>query len=104
MAKRSVAVRIAGQEYRIVGDESDEAHLQRLAKYVDDAMQRIRERTETVDSLDVAVLAALNLARQVVDLRSTLEEQTVAAPIDRLQSVIELAESALAAEVLEAAP
>jgi cell division protein ZapA len=104
MAKRSVAVRIAGQEYRIVGDESDEAHLQRLAKYVDDAMRRIRERTDTVDSLDIAVLAALNLARQVFDLRSTLEERTAATPPDRLQSVIELAESALAAGALEAAP
>jgi cell division protein ZapA len=104
MAKRSVAVRIAGQEYRIVGDESDEAHLQRVAEYVDVAMQRIRERTETVDSLDIAVLAALNLARQVLDLRSTLEEQTAIIPLDRLQSVIELAESALVADALEAAP
>ncbi len=32
-------------------------------------MQKIRERTDTVDSLDVAVLTALNLARELIQLR-----------------------------------
>lgn len=65
---RPVIVEIGGQEYRIRSAAS-EAWLRKVAACVDDAMGQIRERTDTVDSLDVALLAALNLARQVVQLR-----------------------------------
>ena len=48
---------------------SDEAWLQRVAHYVDDSLRSIRERTGTVDSLDAAILTALNLARELIELR-----------------------------------
>jgi hypothetical protein len=67
-AKRSVAVRILGQEYRIRSD-ADETSVQRIAALVDETMARIRERTRTVDSLDLAVLAALNLASDLLASR-----------------------------------
>ena len=66
--RRSVAVWIAGHEYRIRSDGDDEG-LIRIAGYVDRAMQRVRERTGTVDSLDVAVLTCLNLAREILELK-----------------------------------
>ena len=93
MGKASVAVRIAGQEYRIRSD-ADEAWLQNVARVVDETMLRIRERTGTVDTLDVAVLTALNLARELMSLRETLGEDTGAEP-DRVHALIELAEAAL---------
>jgi len=95
-ARRSIAVRILGHEYRIKS-EADEEQVERVARYVDETMTRIRERTKTVDSLDLAVLAALNLANDLLAHR----EETGTSPAgpavapDRLRALIALAESAL---------
>ena len=69
MTRRSVSVTFSGQEYQIVS-ESDEDALQRVASYVDETMERIRERTGAVDSLEVAMLTALNIARELVAART----------------------------------
>ena len=70
MATNSIAIRIADKEYRIRSD-TDEAWLQRVARYVDESFRRIRERTNTVDSLDIAILAALNLGQELIELRES---------------------------------
>jgi cell division protein ZapA (FtsZ GTPase activity inhibitor) len=103
--KRAVAVRIAGREYRLRSD-ADPAWLQQVARQVDQAMTLIRERTDTVDTLEIAVLTALNLAREILLLREQLavarEAETAAggrgvgaADPDSLRALIELAESVL---------
>jgi cell division protein ZapA len=93
--KRAVAVTIRGQEFRIVSDD-DEAWLQRVAGYLDQTMATVEERTGTVDSLDVALLTALNLARELVELRENDPGANARGPgAERLRSLIELAESAL---------
>ena len=69
--RRAVAVQIAGHEYKIRSD-GDEEGLVRIAGYVDQAMQRVRERTGTVDSLDVAVLTCLNLAREILSIHGAI--------------------------------
>jgi cell division protein ZapA (FtsZ GTPase activity inhibitor) len=89
--RRSVAVRIAGHEYKIRSD-GDEEGLVRIAGYVDRAMDRVRERTGTVDSLDVAVLTCLNLAREILahheQRTSTRDDDKLRALIDRVESVL----------------
>jgi cell division protein ZapA (FtsZ GTPase activity inhibitor) len=97
LSKKSVAVRILGQEYRIRSD-ADEEWLQHVAACVDTAMDQVRERTKTVDTLDVALLTCLNLAREVLELRES--EASAADPseeveqADRLRALIDMAESA----------
>lgn len=92
-ARRVVAVRIAGHEYKI-RSEADEDGLIRIAGYVDRAMQRVRERTGTVDTLDVAVLTCLNLAREILALH---EERGGAVGDEKLRSLIDRVESVLGA-------
>ena len=95
MSSQSVGVRLQGREYQIRSD-ADPEWLRRVAGYVDAAMTRIREETKTVDSLDVAMLTSLNLAREVVDSRSRATEGRPPLPgpdDDRLKSLIELVES-----------
>ena len=95
---RSVSVSIRGQEFRILSDDDQES-LQRVARYLDDTMGKVEERTGTVDSLDVALLTALNLARELVGIREgRLDAGTAGLEPGRLRAVIELAESALTAE------
>jgi cell division protein ZapA len=99
VSKPSVSVRIRGREFRLRSDE-DEETLQRIAGYLDETMAQVESRTGTVDSLNVALLTALNLAREVVELRGG----SVAGQGDpkRLRRLIELAESALDPSALPA--
>jgi cell division protein ZapA len=93
-ARRSVAVRIRGREFRILTDGGED-RLQRVAGLVEQTMGRVERQTGAVDTLDVALLAALNLARELLELR---EGTAPAAGMDadRLRSLVEQAESALA--------
>jgi len=93
-SRRTVNVRIAGHEYKLRGD-GDEEELVRIAGYVDRAMDRVRERTGTVDSLDVAVLTCLNLAREILALH---ERPSSGADRDKLRALISRVESALASQ------
>ncbi|MCP3983873.1 MAG: cell division protein ZapA [bacterium] len=70
--KRVVAVTILGQEYKVRG-EADPASVQRAAALLDETMCRVRERAGTVDSVDIAVLAALNLANRLIALHDESE-------------------------------
>lgn len=103
MGKDSVAVRIAGHEYKIRSD-GDAAALREIAGYVDRAMARVRERTGTVDTLDVAVLTCLNLAREILALREERAPAgTTAIDEDKLRNLIERVETSLgqAPEIVE---
>ena len=66
--KQSVTVLVLGQEYRI-RSEGDADTVREAAALLDETMVRVRERTRTVDSMGVAVLAALNLAKGLVTRR-----------------------------------
>jgi cell division protein ZapA len=93
-ARRSVSVRIRGQEFRILTDKDPEA-LGRVADLVDQTMLRIERHTGTVDTLDVAMLTALNLARELLELRES--DSGAGVDADRLRALVEQAESALVA-------
>jgi cell division protein ZapA len=59
-----VKVEIYGQSYTLSG-EVDEAYVQKLAGYVDEKMRAVAAATQTVDSVRVAVLAAMALADEL---------------------------------------
>jgi len=59
----NVRVEIYDQTYHLRG--SDAEYIAELAEYVDTKMRLIAEQAATVDSLRVAVLAALNIADEL---------------------------------------
>jgi cell division protein ZapA len=63
----SVRVEIYDQTYQLRG--SDPAYINQLADYVDTKMRLIAQQASTVDSLRVAVLAALNIADEYLMLK-----------------------------------
>ena len=95
-SRRSVAVRIRGQEFRI-RTEDDEESLHRVARLLDETFAKVEERTGTIDSLDVALLTALNLARELLELRESHAGASPDLVPERLRALIELAESGLQA-------
>ena len=79
-------IKIMGHEYRIHSD-SDPEHLQAVAHYVDRVLREVSESTK--DTQDAAVLAALNVASELLELR-----QLEAVPRERIQALIDLVDSA----------
>ena len=95
MSKDSVAVRIAGHEYKIRSGGDDES-LREIAGYVDRAMARVRERTGTVDTVDVAVLTCLNLAREILARHEEkVPSGATAVEENKLRNLIERVETSL---------
>jgi cell division protein ZapA len=77
----TVVVDIYDQIYQLRGVNPD--HIERLAEVVDSKMRAVAAHGTTVDSLRVAVLAALNLADELVMLRAKYEAQTPTAEAHR---------------------
>jgi len=64
---QSIAVDIYDQVYHLRG--TDPAYIERLASIVDAKMRAVSAHGNTVDSLRVAVLAALNIADELCSAR-----------------------------------
>ena len=69
---RSVSVEIYDQTYHLRG--VDPEHIDQLARIVDGKMRAVSAHGATVDSLRVAVLAALNIADELTELRARHRE------------------------------
>jgi len=70
-----IRIQIFDQEYHVKGS-LNAAYLEELARYVDGKMRSIATRSHNVDSLRVAVLAALNIADEFHQMKSKHEAAT----------------------------
>jgi cell division protein ZapA len=64
----SVKVKIYDQTYTVAGD-LEPVYVEELAQYVDSRMREIARATNLVDSVKVAVLAALSIADELETIR-----------------------------------
>jgi cell division protein ZapA len=69
VTEQSIRVEIYNQTYNIRSD-GDNEYIMRLAEYVDGKMREISSGTLTVDSLKVAILAALHIADEYHQLKN----------------------------------
>ncbi len=69
---KSVRVEIYDQSYEIRGN-LDPDYLRNVAQYVDGKMRSITEKGQVIDSLRVAVLAAINIADEYYQLKARHE-------------------------------
>ncbi|MGA8528723.1 MAG: cell division protein ZapA [Acidobacteriaceae bacterium] len=98
---QAITVEIYDQTYRLRG--SDHAYVERLAALVDGKMRAVASGGRTVDSLRVAVLAALNLADELTRLEEryaavTRSGDSAASMRSRAHSLSGLLDEVLAAE------
>jgi cell division protein ZapA len=70
MSEQTVRVEIFNQSYSIRSD-GDNRYIHDLADYVDGKMREISSGTFTVDSLKVAILAALHIADEFYQLKNS---------------------------------
>jgi cell division protein ZapA (FtsZ GTPase activity inhibitor) len=93
-ARRAVQVKIQGRTYKIRAEgEADAASVGRAAALLDETIERVRLRAGTVDSVDIAMLAALNVANSLVLEREARTGNSVADA--RVTALIDLVEEAL---------
>jgi len=85
-----VQVEIYGQSYNLRG-EGEAGYIQNLASYVDGKMREVADATATVDSLKVAILAALNIADESRQGRS-VDPDMVPGGSDRVARLIDMIE------------
>jgi cell division protein ZapA len=96
---QSYKVVIYNQTYSLRSDH-DPNYIQDLAEYVDKRMNEIARATMTVDSLRVAILAALQLTDELFQARKDLKltEEEIA---DRSTKYAELLDQFLRADTIE---
>jgi cell division protein ZapA len=89
---KPVKVEIYDQTYNIGGD-LEEAYVHQLADYVDSKMRAVAEATKAVDSLKVAVLAALAIADELHALRKERGEmeEPLREQVERCLTLVERA-------------
>ena len=82
-------VTIFNQTFRVRSGDDPE-YVQELARYVDEKMSELAEQTLTVDTLKLAILAALNIADDYISTREELEqfERRVAESTSRLTELL----------------
>jgi len=88
-----IRIDIFDQSYNIRSD-MDESSVRELAAYVDAKMRAVSEATRTIDSMRVAVLAALNIADELHALRAR-QEKLESEIRQRTERALDLVEQAL---------
>jgi cell division protein ZapA len=63
--ERLVEIKVFGHVYTVKTD-TDEEHIQRVARYVNEKMDEVVKNTKSVSSLNVAILTALNIADDLI--------------------------------------
>ena len=66
--ERLVEIQVLGQTYTVKTD-SEEVHIQAVARYVNEKAEEILKKTKSVSSLNVAILTALNIADDLLKER-----------------------------------
>lgn len=70
--KKRFEVRILGQELSVISDSGDE-HVADVIRYVSDKVEEAGKAAGTKNSLNIAILAALNIADEYLRLRGVRE-------------------------------
>lgn len=87
MEGRSVKVEIYGVQYTLKTDDSDVEKVRRIAQYVDGMMKQIRRKRGYSSPMELAILAALNIADRLYENNERVEK-VVRKLIDELDEAL----------------
>jgi len=71
--KKKYQIRVLGQDISVLSDSGDE-HVEAVVSYVNDKVSEIQKSTKAINILQVAVLAALNIADEYFKLQGEKED------------------------------
>jgi cell division protein ZapA (FtsZ GTPase activity inhibitor) len=67
--KNILYVQVMGRQYAVEANPGEELYVNRLAQYVEECMTKIKGESKTVDTMNLAVTAAMNLADELFQLQ-----------------------------------
>ena len=70
MAAPSITISVLGRDYLIACPPDEEESLRRAARYLDQQMEQLRNRSASLGYEKIAVLAALNITHDMLKLSS----------------------------------
>tara|TARA_Y100000590_G_scaffold470189_1_gene662640 strand:- start:5101 stop:5397 length:297 start_codon:yes stop_codon:yes gene_type:complete len=90
--KKSVTVRIAGEDYNI-RSSADEEHTRRCAQHVDERLRDIKKQVGILEAHKAAILAALSITDELLQGKETFEliDADLVSNIDSLTEELEAA-------------
>ncbi len=71
--KKTTEISIMGQKFMIKSDSNDD-YIRRVAEFVDMKINEVMQSTKSVASLNVAILAAMNIADEYFKFREDRDE------------------------------
>lgn len=85
--KKVAEIKIFGHKLLVRSDENEE-YIRAIEDYLNTKIEEVRENTKAVSSLDLALLAALNITGEVIKTKEILEKlgrksEELALKIDR---------------------
>jgi cell division protein ZapA len=85
--KKVAEIKIFGHKLLVRSDENEE-YIRAIEDYLNTKIEEVRENTKAVSSLDLALLAALNITGEVIKTKEILEKlgrksEELATRIDR---------------------
>jgi len=86
--KRTMEISIMGQKF-MIKSESDDDYVNRVAKFVDDRINEVMQNTKSVASINVAILAAMNIADEYFRFKQD-KEQKLTMVEKKIEDLIEL--------------
>lgn len=86
--KKTTEISIMGQKF-MIRSESNDDYVQQVAGFVDEKINEVMSSTKSVASLNVAILAAMNIADEYLKFRREREEKTGQAE-KKIKDLIEL--------------
>ena len=86
--KKTTEIAIMGQKF-VIKSDSDEDYVQRVAGFVDQKIHEVMQSTKSVASLNVAILAAMNIADEYFKFQRSHEEKFGGAE-KKIKDLIEL--------------
>ncbi|MDD5168786.1 MAG: cell division protein ZapA [Syntrophales bacterium] len=86
--KKRFHIKLLGQDLSVLSDSGDD-HVARVVKYVTDKVEEIERGTNNFNTLNVAILAALNIADEYLKNKA-IEESKYSQLEDRSSQLIDL--------------
>lgn len=86
--KKQIEIKVMGQKF-MVRSESSEEYINAVADFVDQKITEIVKGSKSVASLNVAILAAMNIADEFMKYREQKDKQ-VSKVEEKIKTVIEL--------------
>jgi cell division protein ZapA len=71
--KKQYHIRVLGEDISVLSDSGDE-HVETVVKYVNDKVKEIQNTTKTINTVHVAILAALNIADEYYKVKEIKED------------------------------